>query len=178
MEGAYNVRLSLLTVNAGLALGIALTACSGSNGISSSLPSGGQAFAAARSGHQGEVTRPMPGVTLLPDLTCNYSEYAFCIQVTPRNPGPYVETSAGSGYELYNHAWIVRNTTGAIDKHFKTHFSPYPGNPTYQYINFTGKIPRKDQSVKFTDYYCIGFSPSACAGNTYTFKIGIALTTS
>jgi hypothetical protein len=29
--------------------------------------------------------------------------------------------------------------------------------------------------VKFTDYYCIGFTPSACSGSTYTFKLGIAI---
>ena len=44
----------------------------------------------------------MPGVKPLTGIGCDYSVYAFCFYVTPGNAGPYVETSAGSGYELYN----------------------------------------------------------------------------
>jgi hypothetical protein len=111
-------------------------------------------------------------------IGCNYSVYAFCFYVTKGNPGPYVTTSAGTGYELYNNAWIVKNKskTGLPDKKFKTYFYPDPGNPTSQYIIYKGKVPMQDGPVKFTDYYCIGFSPSECTGNTYTFKLGIALT--
>jgi hypothetical protein len=118
----------------------------------------------------------MPGVKPM-TIACNYSVYAFCFYVTKGNPGPYVSTSAGSGYELYNNAYIVKNKNkaGKDDKKFHTYFSPDPGNPTYQYIKYHGKNPKQPGPVKFTDYYCIGFSPSDCTGKTYTFKLGIAL---
>jgi len=118
----------------------------------------------------------MPGVKPM-TIGCNYSEYSFCFYVTPGDPGPYVTSSAGSG-ELYNNAYIVKNKSknGKPDKKFMTYFYPDPGNPTSQYINYKGKAPKQDGPVKFTDYYCIGFSPSACTGNTYTLKLGIALT--
>ncbi len=117
----------------------------------------------------------MPGVKPM-TIGCNYSVYAFCFYVTKGNPGPYVETSAGSGYELYNNAYIEANKTGKVDKKFHTYFYPDPGNPTYQYIKYKGRNPKKTQPFKFTDYYCIGFGPSDCTGKTYTFKLGIALT--
>lgn len=116
----------------------------------------------------------MPGVRELIS-GCDYSVYAFCFYVQKGNKGPYVETSAGQGYELYNDAYINSNKTGKKDKKFKNYFYPDPGNPTYQYIIYKGKNPKQDTAVKFTDYYCIGFTPSACSGSTYTFKLGIAL---
>jgi hypothetical protein len=132
----------------------------------------------SRSDGHGLVTRLMPGVKPLTGIACDYSVYAFCFYVTPGNIGPYVTTSAGTGYELYNNAWIVKNksATGKIDKKFHTYFYPDPGNPTSQYINYKGRAPKQTGPVKYTDYYCIGFSPSACTGSTYTFKLGIALT--
>jgi len=170
------VRLSLLCAGAALAFGLALSACSGTAGSSSAVPSsGGQGVTMDRS-HGHMMTRLMPGVK--PMVTgCDYSVYAFCFYVTPGDSGPYVETSAGSAYELYNNAWItkVKSKNGKPDKKFKTYFSPDPGNPTYQYITYKGKV-KKAGPVKFIDYYCIGFSASACAGNAYTFKLGIALT--
>lgn len=117
----------------------------------------------------------MPGVKMLTGISCDYSVYAFCFYVTPGNSGPYVQTSAGSGYELYNAAYIDKNKSGKLDKKFSTYFSPDPGNPTYQYITYKGKNPKKATAVKFTDYYCIGFSASSCNGTNYTFKLGIAL---
>jgi hypothetical protein len=176
MEGAHNMRLSFLCASAALATGLALSACSGGAGSSSAVPSSGAQAVVSRSDGHSLVTRLMPGVKPLIS-GCNYSVYAFCFYVTPENDGPYVETSAGSGYELYNHAWIVRNKnkTGKIDKKFHTYFSPDPGNPTYQYINDEDRNPKKVGPVKFTDYYCIGFTASACSGSTYTFKLGIAI---
>jgi len=38
---------------------------------------------------------------------------------------------------FYNNAYIVNNKGGKIDKKFHTHFSPYPGNPTQQYIKLS-----------------------------------------
>jgi len=172
------VRLRLLCAGAALAAGLALSACSGNAGSSSAVPSsGGQVVTMDRSHGHGLVTRLMPGVKPM-TIGCNYSVYAFCFYVTPGNPGPYVNTSAGSGYELYNSAWIAKNKSKKAkpDKKFKTYFSPDPGNPTYQYILYKGKAPKQDGPVKYTDYYCIGFSPSACSGNSYTLKLGIALT--
>ncbi len=168
------MRLSLLCASAALACGLALSACSSGTNSSSSLPSSdGQAQAVTRiNGHE-LVTRLMPGVKRLAGPSCP-SEYVFCIVVTPGNAGPYVSTSAGSGYELYNAAYI-ENKKGKIDKKFSTYFDPDPGNPTYQYIDFKGKGPKNPGNVKFSDFYCIGFSPSQCTGNTYTFIIGISL---
>lgn len=139
--------------------------------------SGGQASAMNRSHGHGLVTRLAAGVKPM-TIGCNYGVYSFCFYVTPGNPGPYVTTSAGTGYELYNHAYIVKNKSknGKPDKKFKTYFYPDPGNPTSQYIIYKGKAPKQDGQVKFTDYYCIGFSPSECTGTTYTLKLGIALT--
>jgi hypothetical protein len=178
MEGAQHMRLSFLCASAALVTGLALSACSGGAGSSSGMPSSGaQALAAGRSNGHGLVTRPMPGIKQVTGQACNYSVYVFCIEVTKGNPGPYVETAAGSGYELYNNAWIVKNKNknGKTDKKFKTYFDPDPGNPTYQYIVYKGKNPKSVGPVKYTDYYCIGFAPSTCTGNTYTFEIGIAL---
>jgi hypothetical protein len=170
------MRLSLLCASAAIATGLALSACSNGPGTSSALPSAGsQTSPASRSLGQNPAIHLMPGVRPLTGPGCS-SVYAFCFYVTPHNPGPYVETSAGSGYELYNAAWITRNSSGQIANAFKTYFDPYPGNPTYQYIKYRGKNPKKPTPVKFTDYYCIGFSPSACNGSNYTFKLGIALT--
>jgi hypothetical protein len=117
----------------------------------------------------------MPGVKTLATGDCP-SIYVFCIEVVPGNPGPYVQTSGGTSVLLYNNAYIERALTGKIDKKFHTYFDPNPGNPTYQYIDFKGKGPKKSTGkVKFSDYYCIGFSPSQCDNNAYTFIIGIAL---
>jgi hypothetical protein len=116
-------------------------------------------------------TVPAPGVKRL-TVSCP-STYVFCIQVTPGNPGPYVSTSGGTA-PLYNNAYI-ETLKGKIDKKFDTYFYPDPGDPTSQYILFKGKGPKKDGKVKYSDYYCIGFSPSACDNGAYTFIIGISL---
>jgi len=174
------MRFSILCASAVLASSLALSACSSSTG-SSSVPSSATQGATAsiaqggtivRDDGHGLVTKLMPGVKQ--DITCDYSTYVFCIYVIPGDPGPYVTTQAGSGYQLYNNAYI-ENHKGKIDKKFKTYFSPDPGNPTSQYINYKGKAPKKPGNVKFSDFYCIGFSPSACDNNAYTFIIGIAL---
>ncbi len=169
------MRLSVLCAAAALASGVALSACSSGAGSSPAVPSSGsQTVTMGRyHGHEYKI-RLMPGVKPA-TIGCDYSVYAFCFYVEKGNPGPYVETSAGTGYELYNNAWITKNKTGAIDKKFHTYFYPDPGNPTYQYINYKGKAAKKAQAVKYTDFYCIGFSPSDCTGTTYTFKLGIAL---
>lgn len=177
MEGAHNVRLSLLGASAALAFGLALSACSSDAGSSSAVPSSGaQALAMGRSHGHGLVTRLMPGVKPLTGPGCNYSVYSGCFYVTPGDSGPYLTTSGSPSAEFYNNAYIVNNKGGKIDKKFHTHFSPYPGNPTQQYIKYKGEGPKQDGQVKFTDYYCIGSSPSSCTGSTYTLKFGIALT--
>ncbi len=175
------MRLSILCASAVLASGLALSACSSSTG-SSSVPSSvaqgaissvAQGGAIVRDDGHGMITKLMPGVKR--DISCDYSTYVFCIYVTPGNAGPYVTTQAGSGYTLYNNAYIETNNKGKINKKFKTYFSPDPGNPTSQYILYKGKSPKKPGNVKFSDFYCIGFSPSACDNGAYTFIIGIAL---
>ncbi len=169
------MRFSLLCASAALAFGLALSACSSDAGSSSAVPSSGTQGSPMVQSHHGLVTRLMPGVK--PLISCDYSEYSFCFYVTPGDAGPYVESSAGSGYELYNEAWITKSKskTGKTDKKFDTYFYPDPGNPTYQYIDYKGKNPKKDTAVKFTDYYCIGFAASSCNGSNYTLKLGIAL---
>jgi hypothetical protein len=167
------MRFSILCASAGLAFGVALSGCSSSTGSSTSLPSSGAQGAVVRSDGHGLTTGLAPGVKR--DISCNYSEFAFCIYVEPGNPGPYITSESGSG-ELYNAAYIERdNGKGKIDKKFKTYFDPYPGNPTSQYIVYKGKAPKKPGNVKFIDFYCIGFAPSSCDNGVYTFKIGIAL---
>ncbi|MGB8907428.1 MAG: hypothetical protein WCC84_01635 [Candidatus Cybelea sp.] len=179
------MRLSLLCTSAALAAGLALSACSSGGGSSSALPSSsltsssGHTVAMGKSHGHAYTVRLMPGVK--PLITgCDYSVYAFCFYITPGNPGPYVETSTAPSYQLENDGWIVKNTNarGKIDKKFDDYFYPDPGNPTYQYIDYSGRTPHRAGPVKFTDFYCIGFAPSTdCNGNygTYTFKLGIAL---
>jgi len=174
------MRLSFLYVSAVLAAGLALSACSSGAGSSSTLPSSGtQAIVKGQShGHHYEI-RLAPGVKPM-TIGCDYSAYSFCFYVQPNNPGPYVESQTSPSYQLENDGWIVANSNakGKIDKKFSDYFSPDPGNPTYQYITYTGRDPKKDKPVKFTDYYCIGFAPSTdCNGNygNYTLKLGIAI---
>lgn len=184
------MRLSFLCASAALVAGLALSACSSGAGSSSAVPSSA-GFSSAGSSSAGHVVmmgkshghnytvRLVHGVKRA--ITgCNYSVYAFCIYVQPNNPGPYVETSTSPSLQLENDGWIVANSNvrGRVDRKFSNYFSPDPGNPTYQYITYTGTDPRRDKPVKFTDYYCIGFAPSTTCNGTYgnyTFKIGIAI---
>ncbi len=174
------MRLGFLYASAALAAGLALSACSSTTGSSPSLPSsGGQTSAMGQShGHTYKI-QLMPGIKPM-TIGCDYSVYAFCFYVTPNDSGPYVETSTAPSYQLENDGWISANSNkkGKVDKKFSDYFYPDPGNPTYQYITYTGNSPKKSK-IKYTDYYCIGFAPSTdCNGTygTYTFKLGIAIT--
>jgi hypothetical protein len=179
------MRSSLLCASAALAAGLVLSACSSGAGSSSAVPSSampsssGHVIVMGKShGHTYKV-RLAPGVKPM-TIGCDYSVYAFCFYVQPNNPGPYVETSTAPSYQLENDGWIVANASrrGKVDRKFSDYFSPDPGNPTYQYITYTGADPRRDKPVKFTDYYCIGFAPSTDCNGTYgnyTFKLGIAI---
>jgi hypothetical protein len=167
------VRLSLIAASAALVAGLALSACSSSTGSSSALPSSGAQALVMSHGNQ-MVTRLMPGVKPM-TIGCDYSRYSFCFYVTPGNDGPYVSTSGGTT-PLYNVGYITKNKTGKVDKKFKDYFYPDPGDPTSQYILYKGKV-KKTTAVKFTDVYCIGFSPSECSnGSGSILYLGIALT--
>jgi hypothetical protein len=166
------MRLSLLGAGAALAVGLALSASSAHATVSKP---GLAPSAPFEYRYHGTVTRLMPGVKTA-SSGCS-SAYVFCIVVAPGNIGPYVSTSAGSSVTLYNNAWITKSKSPSkIDKKFMTYFLPDPGNPTSQYINYTGKNPKKPGAVKFNDYYCIGFTPSGCPTGTFTFIIGVSLT--
>lgn len=103
------------------------------------------------------------------------SQYSFCFYVTKGNAGPYVTTSDDTS-PLYNVASILKNKNDKVDKKFKTYFYPDPGDPTSQYIKYRGRAPKSPGSVKFTDVYCIGFSPSECAnGSGSVLYLGIAI---
>lgn len=174
------MRLSLLGAGAALVAGLALSACSGATGSSpavstSALSSlGSQAVVIHQGGHELTV-RPAPGVKILSGPACG-SQYSFCFYVTPGNDGPYVETSGGTA-PLYNVGQINHNNRKMkIAKKFDDYFYPDPGDPTYQYIDYTGKTPKKVQPVKYTDVYCISFSASGCAnGSGSILYLGIAL---
>lgn len=170
------MRLSLLCAGAALAAGLALSASSSIAGVSSAHSPGAQARVLGQSRGQNYTIRLMPGVRPM-FSGCDYSEYSFCFYVTPGNSGPYVQSSTSPSLELYNAAFIVKNTNkkGKPDKKFSTYFSPDPGNPTSQYISYSGKSPKNPTKVEFTDYYCIGFAPSSCDNNAYTLKLGIAI---
>lgn len=115
----------------------------------------------------------MPGVKILSGPECG-TQYSFCFYVMKGNSGPYVESS--SSVPLYNVATILKNKNEKVDKKFDTYFYPDPGNPTYQYIDYKGRAPKKPQKVKFTDVYCIGFNPSDCTnGSGPILYLGIAL---
>jgi hypothetical protein len=166
------VRFSLICASAALALSLTLSACSGGSSTSSSLPSAGAQALVSGDSMGGLRTIPAPGVKRL--TTDCPATYVFCIEVIPGDPGPYVSTSGGTT-PLYNNAYI-ETLKGKIDKKFKTYFYPNPGDPTSQYILFKGKGPKKPGKVKYSDYYCIGFTPSTCDNGAYTFIIGISLT--
>jgi hypothetical protein len=173
MEGVRNVRLSLLGASVALAAGLALSACSGGTGPSSAPPSSGAQALTMTNGHQ-LTTHLMPGVKMLTGPTCG-SQYSFCFYVTPGNSGPYVSTSDG-GSPLYNVGYIIKNKNGKVDKKFDDYFYPDPGDPTYQYIDYKGKAPKKPGPVKFTDVYCISFTASGCTnGSGSILYLGIAL---
>ena len=167
------MRLSFLGASAMLAAGLALSACSGATGPSAGAPSSGAQVQAMSQGHK-FLTRPMPGVKVLSGLQCG-SQYNFCFYVTKGDTGPYVETSDDTS-PLYNVGSIVKNSNGKVDKKFKDYFYPDPGDPTYQYINYKGKVPKQPGQVKFTDIYCISFTPSGCTnGSGSILKLGIAI---
>ncbi len=170
------MRLSLLGASAALVAGLALSGCSGSStsapALSSAASSSATQAVVAVHGHQMTV-RPMPGVKILSGPECG-SQYSFCFYVMKGNSGPYVESS--SSVPLYNVASILKNKNSKVDKKFDTYFYPDPGNPTYQYIDYKGRAPKKPQKVKFTDVYCIGFNPSECSnGSGAILYLGIAL---
>ncbi|HYL27970.1 MAG TPA: hypothetical protein VEW74_09065 [Candidatus Nitrosotalea sp.] len=126
--------------------------------------------------HEGHklLIRPLKGVQVMTGPSCP-SRYNFCFAVTPGNPGPYIETSDGTA-PLYNAASIVKAKNNKVDKKFSNYFSPDPGDPTYQYINYKGKV-KKATAVKFDDVYCIGFSASQCGNGTGSvLNLGIYLT--
>jgi hypothetical protein len=183
------MRSSFVWASAALVAGLALSGCSSGAGSSSSalpssalpssslLSSSGHTVAMGKSHGHTYTVRLMPGVKPA-TIGCDYSVYAFCFYIVPGDPGPYVESETAPSYQLENDGWIVAKNPSKLDKKFDDYFYPDPGNPTYQYIDYSGKAPKKDGKVKFTDYYCIGFAPSTdCNGNfgTYTFKLGIAL---
>ncbi len=172
------MRLSLLGVSAALAVGVALSACNNSSPGSSAGSPAGTASAGAQvtlmhNGHR-FLIRPSAGVKVLSGPECG-SKWSFCFYVYPKDSGPYVTTSDDTA-PLYNVASIVKVKNNKVDKKFKTYFSPDPGDPTSQYITYKGKAPKSPQAVKFTDVYCIGFSPSDCAnGSGSILYLGIAL---
>lgn len=168
------MRLSLLVASAAIAASLALAACNNSSTAppANAVSSSSDVHMTAHNGHPLWI-RVARGVKKF-TIGCDYSEYNFCFYVEPGNSGPYVETSDGSS-PLYNAATITKNKTGKVDKKFSTYFYPDPGDPTSQYITFKGKV-KKVQPVKYTDNYCIGFSPSECAnGSGSMLHLGIAL---
>ncbi len=172
------MRLSLLGVSAALAVGVALSACNSSSPGSSAASSaatqtGGAQVTFMHNGHK-FVIRPAAGVKILASPQCG-SQWSFCFYVYPGDIGPYV-TSEDDTTPLYNVASIVKVKNNKVDKKFKTYFSPDPGDPTSQYIKYKGKAPKSAGTVKFTDIYCIGYSPSDCAnGSGSILYLGIAL---
>lgn len=167
------MRLSLIGASAALAAGIALSACSSSTGSSAGVPSSASQVMGTNQGHK-FLVRPAPGVKMLASPECG-SQYSFCFYVIPGNSGPYVTTSDDTA-PLYNVASIVKSKSGKVDKKFSNYFYPDPGDPTSQYITYKGKTPKKPGKVKFTDIYCISFTPSGCADGTGSILyLGIAL---
>jgi hypothetical protein len=165
------MRLSFLGASAAVAASLALSACGGTSS-SSAVPSSGAQVLVTSHGHK-FVVRPMPGVKMLSTPECG-SQYNFCFYVTPGNSGPYVSTSDDTA-PLYNVGYIDKNKNGKIDKKFKDYFYPDPGDPTYQYIDYKGKV-KKTGPVKFTDVYCISFTQYGCAnGSGSILYLGIAL---
>jgi hypothetical protein len=137
------------------------------------MPSSGAQVLRMSHGHK-LLVRLAPGVKMLTSPQCG-SQYSFCFYVTKGDSGPYVTTTDDTE-PLYNVASIIKNKPDKVDKKFKTYFYPDPGDPTSQYIKYKGRAPKKPGQVKFTDIYCIGFSPSECAnGSGSILYLGIAL---
>lgn len=167
------MRFSLLAASAAIAAVLVVSACNNSSTAPSenAMTSTG-VHMTAHNGHPLWI-RPAQGVKRFTGPTCG-TEYNFCFYVEPGNSGPYVSTSDGSS-PLYNSATITKNKSGKDAKKFTNYFYPSPGDPTSQYITYKGKV-KKVQPVKYTDNYCIGFSPSECAnGSGAVLHLGIAL---
>jgi hypothetical protein len=167
------VRLSLLGASAAIAAALALSACNNGTGSSAAMPLSGAQVQATSHGHK-LLTRVMPGVKMLTGPACG-SEYNFCFYVIPGDSGPYVETSDDTS-PLYNVGSIVKSKNDKVDKKFSDYFYPDPGDPTYQYIDYKGKTPKEPGTVKFTDIYCISFTPSGCTKSSGSIlHLGIAI---
>jgi hypothetical protein len=137
------------------------------------MQTGGAQVTFMHNGHK-FVIRPAAGVKILATPQCG-SKWSFCFYVYKGDSGPYVSTSDDTT-PLYNVASIVKVKNNKVDKKFKTYFSPDPGDPTSQYIIYKGKAPKSAGTVKFTDVYCIGYSPSDCGkGSGSILYLGIAL---
>jgi hypothetical protein len=165
------VRFSIVCASAALAFGSALSACSGTSSTSPALPSAAAQALVMSHPVSGISTYPLRAVRRL--ATYCPRRYAFCINVTPGDPGPYLKTLGGTKL-LYNNAYI-ETLKGKIDDNFQTYFDPTPGNPTSQYILFSGKMPKNWNRVEYSDYYCIGLFPHTCDNGAYTFIIGISI---
>jgi hypothetical protein len=178
MEGVQNVRLSLLPAGLALIAGLALSACSGSAGASSSLPSAGaQALTGSPLAHDGKISfQQMPGIKALKKSSCP-SNYAFCIVVEYGDSGPYVcfascDTSGSGTWYLFNY---FTSTKGKLlkAKTISGYWDPNPGTPgSSQYI-VLGKNAGNGVKVKYVDWVCNSESPSGCNGSGYT-AIGVA----
>jgi hypothetical protein len=170
------MRLSLLGASVAVAA-LALSACFSSTGSSTGssvgMQSSGTQVLMVSHGHK-LLIRPMHGVKVLASPECG-TQYNFCFYVEKGNSGPYVETEDDTA-PLYNVATIVKNKSGKAAAKFSNYFSPDPGDPTDQYIIYSGKAPKKPRAVNYTDLYCISFSEDGCAnGSGSVLHLGIAL---
>lgn len=167
------MRSTLLAASAALVACLALAACNSSaTAPSANAITSDGVHMTLSNGHPVWV-RPAHGVKKF-SIGCDYSKFAFCFYVEPGNPGPYLSTSDGSS-PLYNSATIVKIKNSKAAKKFSTYFYPDPGDPTSQYIDYSGKV-KKVQPVKYNDVYCIGYTPSDCAnGSGSVLHFGIAL---
>jgi hypothetical protein len=88
------VRFGLVCATAARAFGSALAACSGTSGTSSALPSAAAQALVSSHAMSGIRTYPLRAVRRL--ATYCPRRYAFCINVVPGDPGPYLKTLGGT----------------------------------------------------------------------------------
>jgi hypothetical protein len=151
-----------------------LSACSGGSS-SSTLPSAGAQQVAM--GHGGGLLKPVAMASRDAKNPCPSSKYIFCIDISASSSGPYLcFSSSGScgqseespGYYAYGY---IDTPKGKASKKVSEDWSPFPGNPTFQYL-LLKKAPKKaSKKVKYVDYVYACASPSGSCGSTYAIGL-------
>jgi hypothetical protein len=160
------VRFSHYLASGALAASFALSACAGTG--SQAVP-GAQSVMPA--GHQ---TNGIHLMLLRPAAKGCTAQFAFCVTVTPGDPGPYYEfcgnpSCSGSAYNITGTSHLTMTRSGKnMDRQWPSYLSPNPGNPIQEYISEHKTITGGGGNPKLTatNVICSAANSSQCT--TYT----------